>query len=106
MKPGHKRTVIEREIAATDRQIDEFVYELYGLTDREVRVARGADEARDGGGTTVVRCSEWHTVSRLDSETSCNVVSTHPLARCPRRFTRRAFAPARCRILPCPGVRG
>ena len=41
-KPGHARTVLEREVAATDRRIDELVYELYGLTDREVRIVEEA----------------------------------------------------------------
>jgi len=42
MKPGHKRVVIERDIAATDRRIDELVYELYGLTDKEIRIVEEA----------------------------------------------------------------
>ena len=29
---------LEREIAATDREIDELVYDLYGITDEERRV--------------------------------------------------------------------
>jgi hypothetical protein len=32
------RALLQRQIAATDRQIDALVYELYGLTDDEVRV--------------------------------------------------------------------
>jgi hypothetical protein len=31
-------TVLERQIAATDRQIDQLVYALYDLTDDEVRI--------------------------------------------------------------------
>ena len=38
------KTAIERQIAATDRQIDEMVYELYGLTKDEIRVVEGADD--------------------------------------------------------------
>ncbi len=34
----HDRELIEREIAATDTAIDRLVYELYGLTDDEIRV--------------------------------------------------------------------
>lgn len=30
-----EREVIEREIAQTDRQIDDLVYDLYGLTSQE-----------------------------------------------------------------------
>jgi hypothetical protein len=35
----HHRT---RQIAATDPQIDHLVYELYGLTEEEVRIVEGA----------------------------------------------------------------
>ena len=35
-RPAHARTVLERQIAATDRQIDQLVYQLYGLTDDEI----------------------------------------------------------------------
>jgi hypothetical protein len=37
-KPGHAKTIVERQIVATDRQIDQLVYELYGLTEEEIRV--------------------------------------------------------------------
>jgi len=30
-----------RQIAATDRQIDQLVYELYGLTEEEIRIVEG-----------------------------------------------------------------
>jgi hypothetical protein len=32
------KTAIERQIAATDKQIDQLVYELYGLTAEEIRI--------------------------------------------------------------------
>ena len=32
------KTVIQREIDAMDRQIDRLVYELYGLTDDEIKI--------------------------------------------------------------------
>ena len=35
--PGEK-TMLEREITATDRQIDALVYESYGLTEEEIKV--------------------------------------------------------------------
>jgi hypothetical protein len=38
----HAKTVIQRQIDATDRQIDRLVYELYGLTDEEVRIVEEA----------------------------------------------------------------
>lgn len=36
------RTTIQRQIDATDRQIDRLVYELYGLTDDEIRIVEEA----------------------------------------------------------------
>jgi hypothetical protein len=33
------KTAIERQIAATDKQIDQLVYELYGLTEEEIGIA-------------------------------------------------------------------
>jgi hypothetical protein len=33
-----RREQLQREIDATDRQIDQLVYELYGLTDAEIRI--------------------------------------------------------------------
>lgn len=39
---GRERTVIERQISATDRQIDRLVYEFYGLTDDEIAVVEEA----------------------------------------------------------------
>lgn len=35
-KTDHERTLIERQITATDRQIDQLVYALYGLTEEEI----------------------------------------------------------------------
>ncbi len=32
---------LQREIAATDGAIDKLVYELYGLTEEEVRIVEG-----------------------------------------------------------------
>ena len=34
----HEKTLLERQIEATDRQIDTLVYELYGLTEDEIRI--------------------------------------------------------------------
>jgi hypothetical protein len=38
----HEKTVIQRQIEATDRQIDELVYELYGLTEGERKIVEEA----------------------------------------------------------------
>lgn len=37
-----RRDQLEREIEATDRQIDALVYQLYGLTDDEIRIVEAA----------------------------------------------------------------
>jgi hypothetical protein len=38
---GHEKTALQRQIDATDRQIDQVVYGLYGLTDGEIRIVEG-----------------------------------------------------------------
>lgn len=40
-KTGHDQTHLQRQIDATDRQIDKLVYELYGLTEEEIAVVEG-----------------------------------------------------------------
>ncbi len=35
---GVAKTALQRQIDATDRRIDQLVYELYGLTDDEIRI--------------------------------------------------------------------
>jgi len=42
VRTEHEREVLKRQIAATDRQIDQSVYELYGLTDEEIKIAEEA----------------------------------------------------------------
>jgi uncharacterized protein with gpF-like domain len=37
-KTPQEETVLERQIAATDRRIDQLVYELYGLTEEEINL--------------------------------------------------------------------
>jgi hypothetical protein len=39
---GQERTVIERQIAATDRDIDQLVYNLYDLTSEEIAIVEAA----------------------------------------------------------------
>jgi hypothetical protein len=34
----HERELLERQIKITDNQIDRLVYELYGLTDEEIKI--------------------------------------------------------------------
>jgi hypothetical protein len=38
VKTDHERTLLARQISATDREIDRLVYELYGLTEGEIRI--------------------------------------------------------------------
>jgi hypothetical protein len=41
-KTTHERTAVQRQIEATDREIDGLVYELYGLSDEEIRIVEEA----------------------------------------------------------------
>ncbi|MGI8980144.1 MAG: Eco57I restriction-modification methylase domain-containing protein [Pirellulaceae bacterium] len=41
-KAAHDKTSLERQISATDRQIDRLVYELYGLTEAEIKIVEEA----------------------------------------------------------------
>jgi len=41
-KTPSDQTAIQHQIDATDRQIDQLVYELYGLTDDEIRIVEEA----------------------------------------------------------------
>jgi len=40
-RTGHDQTHLQRQIDATDRQIEKLVYELYGLTEEEIAVVEG-----------------------------------------------------------------
>jgi hypothetical protein len=37
-KTGQEQTLIKRQIASTDKEIDELVYDLYGLTEEEIAI--------------------------------------------------------------------
>ncbi len=43
---------LERQIAAADEEIDELVYELYGITHEERRIIEGRDSSRMPNGGT------------------------------------------------------
>jgi len=45
VKTPREREAIERQIAATDAQVDQLVYELYGLTADEIKVVEEATRA-------------------------------------------------------------
>ena len=36
-----EQTSLSRQIAATDAEIDRLVYELYGLTEEEIKIVEG-----------------------------------------------------------------
>ena len=40
----HEQTSLQRQIEATDRQIDTQVYELYGLTEEEIEIVEGTED--------------------------------------------------------------
>ena len=42
-KIAHEQTALQRQIEATDRQIDVLVYELYGLTEEEIKIVEGRE---------------------------------------------------------------
>jgi len=37
----HEKTLLQRQIEATDAAIDALVYELYGLTEEEIKIVEG-----------------------------------------------------------------
>jgi hypothetical protein len=37
----HVKTALQRQVEATDKQIDALVYELYGLTEDEIQIVEG-----------------------------------------------------------------
>ena len=43
-KTPHEKETLQRQIEATDRQIDLLVYELYDLTEEEIKIVEGGDE--------------------------------------------------------------
>jgi len=40
-KLEHEKTLLRRQIEATDASIDALVYELYGLTEEEIQIVEG-----------------------------------------------------------------
>ena len=45
-KTAHDKTVLQRQIETTDRQIDRLVYELYGVTDEEIAIVEEATRSQ------------------------------------------------------------
>jgi hypothetical protein len=42
-KPPHEQESLQRQITDTDKSIDALVYELYGLTEDEIRIVEGGE---------------------------------------------------------------
>jgi hypothetical protein len=42
-RTDHEKKSLQRQITATDRQIDSLVYELYGLTEEEIKIVEESD---------------------------------------------------------------
>ena len=40
-KTPQEKTALDRQIAATDTQIDRLIYDLYGLTEMEIKIVEG-----------------------------------------------------------------
>lgn len=40
-KFDHEKTLLQRQVEATDASIDKLVYELYGLTAEEIAIVEG-----------------------------------------------------------------
>jgi hypothetical protein len=69
-KTPHDQSSLQSQIAATDRQIDQLVYELYGLTDEEIRIVEGETiEAATTTATEVQRNGKPAVSSALETET-------------------------------------
>jgi hypothetical protein len=47
-RTGHEQTLLQRQIEATDGQINALVYELYGLTEEEIGIVEGAQAKSEG----------------------------------------------------------
>jgi hypothetical protein len=45
-KTDHEKALIKRQIDATDKQIDQLVYALYGLTEEEIGIAEKGESKR------------------------------------------------------------
>jgi hypothetical protein len=39
----HQRTILQRQINALDRQIDNLVYDLYDLTEEEIKIVEKSE---------------------------------------------------------------
>jgi restriction endonuclease S subunit len=42
----HEKNLIQRQIESTDHRIDELVYDLYGLTEEEIKIVEGTNDRK------------------------------------------------------------
>jgi len=66
-KTSHEETAIQRQINAIDKQIDQLVYELYGLTDKEIRIVEEATQLTKKSGKKVLTFSRWFALATEDT---------------------------------------
>jgi len=64
-KTPHEQTVLDRQITAMDKQIDQEVYALYGLTSEEIALVEGQTTAQP---EPVASPKETEVISVLDAK--------------------------------------
>ena len=84
VRAGYERTVIQRQIVATDRQIDNLVYELYGLTEDEIKIV---DEALSPSNipADLDPALSWPALIHLEAESAFS--SYHPPSHLPPSYS-------------------
>lgn len=63
-KTPHEQTALDRQITATDKQIDQEVYALYGLTQEEIELVEGRNTAQPA---PITSSKEPEAISVLDA---------------------------------------
>jgi len=80
------RAALENQIAATDRQIDRLVYELYGLTEAEIRrVEEATGDKEDRTGSPLICSPEGAADSSPGWSAAEPWVRAHPTIHKPQR---------------------
>ncbi|NIA12171.1 MAG: hypothetical protein GWP10_21240 [Nitrospiraceae bacterium] len=74
VKTSHEKTAIQRQIDATDKQIDQLVYELYRLTDEEIRGDNEVSDVLMQDGATFSFCLPTALPDSLGVSTACKIM--------------------------------
>lgn len=88
-KTPDDKTRLQRQIDATDNQIDQLVYELYGLTEEEIAIVEGTPVASKAGkwDNVIYESSEVphrsHQAERQATEVAKTAQYTGKTSRCP-----------------------